>query len=266
MPAFDSKRINGPSDSQPLSLFLKKETGPELLLDELDKRIDGRSANEIRPLYMKAGIVTKANGSCFVETSGTKLVCAVYGPRDYIRRQQYSNTGRLSCEVNFAPFSRQSRVKPQADAEKELRNRLVEAIQCSVCLDAFPKAQVDIYVSVLEDNGSTLSHAIVAASIALADAGIEMYDMVTSASLIFNEDSYFIDPCNREIAHATTQGSLTLAFMPSLNQVTCLLSDGQCDIDDSKKLINVAIEACLRLHASMRECLTRSMKQKSQKR
>ena len=214
----------------------------------------------VRDSISHLGIVTKANGSCYVETSGTKLVCAVYGPRDYIRRQQYSNTGRLSCEVNFAPFSRQSRVKPQADAEKELRNRLVEAIQCAVCLDSFPKAQVDIYVTVLEDNGSTLSHAIVASSIALADAGIEMFDMVTSSSLIFNEDSYLIDPCSREIAHATTQGSLTLAFLPSLNQVSCLLSDGQCDIEDSKKLINVAIEACLRLHSSMRECLTRSIK------
>ena len=55
MPAFDTKRINGPAESQPLVLFQKKQPGPELLLDELDKRMDGRTADEIRPLYMKAG-------------------------------------------------------------------------------------------------------------------------------------------------------------------------------------------------------------------
>ena len=48
----------------------------------------------------------------------------------------------------------------------------------------FPNFQVDIYVSVLENDGGPLAAAITCAGLALADAHVPMYDLVTAASIV----------------------------------------------------------------------------------
>ena len=51
---------------------------------------------------------------------------------------------------------------------------------------------------------------------------------------------------------------LTIAYLPSLNQVSCLIKDGEQSIDDSIASVNKCIEACLRLHSVMKDCLVTS--------
>ena len=90
-----------------------------------------------------------------------------------------------------------------------------------------------------------------ASSVALADAGIEMVDLVTPSSLVFND----IDPTLKERLHPSIIGSLTIAYLPLLNQVSCLTKDGEQSIDDSIASVNKCIEAYLWLHFLMKDCL-----------
>jgi len=48
----------------------------------------------------------------------------------------------------------------------------------------FPKAQVEVYIMVLEDDGSALAASLTCASLALANASIPMFDLVIGASLV----------------------------------------------------------------------------------
>lgn len=48
----------------------------------------------------------------------------------------------------------------------------------------FPNFQVDVYVLVLQNDGSALAAAINCAGLALADASVPMYDLVSAASLV----------------------------------------------------------------------------------
>ena len=48
----------------------------------------------------------------------------------------------------------------------------------------FPKSSVDVFVHVLQDDGGALAAAVTAASAALADASVPMYDLVTAAALV----------------------------------------------------------------------------------
>lgn len=57
-----------------------------------------------------------------------------------------------------------------------------------------------------------------ASSVALADAGIEMVDFLTPSSLVFND----MDPTLKERLHPSIVGSLTIAYLPLFNQVSCL--------------------------------------------
>jgi exosome complex component MTR3 len=65
---------------------------------------------------------------------------------------------------------------------------LVQALSPAVMLEKLPKCVISIYVVVLENDGSELSAAITCASLALADAAIEMYDLVAASSAVSIDD------------------------------------------------------------------------------
>ena len=66
-----------------------------------------KSRDEMRQAFMKCGIVSGAAGSAYVELNRTRVVCAVYGPRNDTRsRKQFSsNEGQLVCDFKYAPFA-----------------------------------------------------------------------------------------------------------------------------------------------------------------
>ena len=59
-----------------------------------------------------------------------------------------------------------------------------EALEAAVCLHQFPKAQVEINLIVIQNDGSPLAAALTCASLALASASIPMYDLVIGACVV----------------------------------------------------------------------------------
>lgn len=72
----------------------------------------------------------------------------------------------------------------QNEEERELSNQLQTALEPAVRLQSFPKANVDVYCLVVESGGSDLAVCVSAAGLALADAGIEMTDLLSSCSVV----------------------------------------------------------------------------------
>ena len=61
---------------------------------------------------------------------------------------------------------------------------LREALTKAVCLHLFPKSVFDVFVTVIENDGSSLAAAITCAGLALADAGIPMLDCVVACTAV----------------------------------------------------------------------------------
>ncbi len=72
----------------------------------------------------------------------------------------------------------------QDDEELRLSMFVHRAIQASVQLHKFPKSIVDIFVVILDDCGGIEGPSVTAASLGLADAGIEVFDLVTGCSAV----------------------------------------------------------------------------------
>lgn len=111
----------------------------------------------------------------------------------------------------------------------------------------------------LESDGtsSCLAAAIVASSIALADAGIEMLDQVTACSSVFAQDQILMDGTERE--ESQKDGSLVLSFMPSLNEVTHILQIGQSDSVMTSKAVEQCIDGCSKIYSVMSNALLKSL-------
>ncbi|KAG9318515.1 3' exoribonuclease family, domain 1-domain-containing protein [Chiua virens] len=135
---------------------------------------------------LEPGLISQANGSAYIETEKTKLACAVYGPRQS-KSTTYNEKGKLNVEVKFSPFSCTRRRSPLHDAEdRSLAVAIHQSIASSVCLELLPKSTIDIFITIIENDGieGCIASGAIAASTALADAGIEMFGLVASCSVV----------------------------------------------------------------------------------
>lgn len=117
----------------------------------------------------------------------------------------------------------------------------------------FPKAVVDVYCCVLESGGSDVAVAIAAASLALSDAGIELYDLVSACTVANVAGNLLLDPTSDEVSQS--KGTLTLAMMPSANEVTQLQLTGEWSSVQQREAMELAMGGCAQLKAVIRQTL-----------
>ena len=118
----------------------------------------------------------------------------MYGPRPLPPQAGFSPNARITAELKFAPFSTEgSRRGYVRDAlERDLSTQLQIALARSIRTAAYPKSGIDVFVTVLDCEGSideggdglgcmqVLAGAITCSSAAVADAGIECVDLVSA--------------------------------------------------------------------------------------
>ncbi|EZA58696.1 hypothetical protein DMN91_008791 [Ooceraea biroi] len=265
----DQKRINGPEASVPYDIYIHSELKDNGIQSNGSKRQDGRSNNELRNIFLKAGIITEAKGSAYIEMGNTKVVCSVFDPREIPNKTDYSVKGELYCEFKFAPFSHRKRKMHQQDAEeKEYSSILQRALEPAVCLQEFPNFQIDIYTVVLDNGGSALAAAITAASLALANAGVPMFGLVTASTIGICDDRYLVDPTDAEEEFCSTKsssdashnhGTIVQAILPQHGQTSEMFVTGNIDVDTIVHSIDLLSEAHKNICLSVEQCLVKSV-------
>ncbi|KAI0256824.1 mRNA transport regulator 3 [Lactifluus subvellereus] len=243
---YDRRRVNGPTQSfQPIF-----DDEPDVLYKDwkLGERRRNRQAEDVRPIFLNTGFIKQANGSAYIETERTKIVCAVYGPRQS-KSSAYHEVGRLSVDVKFTPFSSLVRRVPIRDAEdRSIANLVQQALASSVRLDLLPKSVIDIFITVVECDGieSCIAAATVAASTSLAKAGIEMLGLVVScAGAVVGEDIW-LDPTEEEARLAS--GLLLCACMPALGLTTSVWQTGRMLPAKAFQGLQLCQERCTDIH------------------
>ena len=148
------------------------------------KRLDGRAPDEIRPVKIEAGVLKRADGSAYVEWGGNKAIAACYGPREvHPRHMARADKAVLRINYNMAPFSVSDRKRPGTDRRSmEISKVTSEALEPVVFTRQFPNTAIDVFVEILNAAAGTRCTGIVAASVALADAGIPMKDLVPACA------------------------------------------------------------------------------------
>ncbi|XP_006878925.1 PREDICTED: exosome complex component MTR3 [Elephantulus edwardii] len=147
-------------------------------------------------------------------------------------------------------------------AEPDCRKRLPRAARS--CLATTAASALEVSALLLEDGGSALAAALTAAALALADAGVEMYDLVVGCGLSLGpgpSPAWLLDPTRLEEEHAAA--GLTVALMPVLNQVAGLLGSGEGGPADSwAEAVRLGLEGCQRLYPVLQRCLVRAARQR----
>ena len=218
-------------------------------------REDGRKPDELREVEMKVGVIKNADGSAMVRLGKTIAYAAVYGPREmHPKHLQDNEKAVLTCIYMMAPFSTMERVRPgPSRRSQEISLVTKSALESVVQLKDYPKSAIDIYIIITQANAGTRTAGINAASLALADAGIHMTDLVVSIAGGKIGDDYVVDLTGDE--EKTTACDLPIAYLPRTKKITLLQLDGDLTKEDVKGVLELDIKACEKLYKMQVEAL-----------
>ncbi len=228
---------------------------PERLLDDKGLRVDGRRLDRLRPVKREVGTLDKADGSAYIEQGRNRILAAVYGPREaHPKHIALPDRAVIKCRYHMAPFSVDERKSPAPSRrELELSKVIREALEPAVLTDLYPRTTIDLFVEVLQSDGGSRCAGITAASLALADAGIPMRELVAACAVGKVQGQLALDLS--DIEDKQGEADLPVAYMPNSNLVTLLQMDGSLTLNEFESGLNMAIEACRTLHAMQREAL-----------
>ena len=75
------------------------------MIDENGIRVDGRTAGDIRPVEIRAGVIPVADGSAEVIWGTNHVIAAVYGPMEaHPRKIQKQDHCSPRCSLQYGTF------------------------------------------------------------------------------------------------------------------------------------------------------------------
>ncbi len=219
------------------------------------KRLDGRKPDEMRDVKIKAGVLKRADGSAYLEWGGNKVIAACYGPREvHPRHKARSHKAILRCIYNMAPFSVNDRKRPGPDRRSnEISKVTREALEPVVFTNLFPMTAIDIFIEILQANAGTRCTGITAASVALADAGIPMRDLVPACAAGKVGGEIVLDLFDLEDNYG--EADLPVAIIPKSGEVSLLQMDGNLTEAEFKKAFKLALQGCEKVYEVQKKAL-----------
>ena len=225
------------------------------LINEDGLRLDGRSAEELRPIKIETDVLARADGSAYIEWGGNKILVAVYGPREaFPKHTQDIDKAVVKARYNMAAFSVDERKRPGPDRRSmEISKVISEALSSAVLVNQFPRAEIDVYIEVLQADAGTRIAGLTASSVALAAAGIPMRDMVVGCTAGKVEGQVVLDLSKEEDNFG--QADLPMAVLPKSGNIVLLQMDGDLSVEEFDKATSMILEATRKINKIQRDAL-----------
>jgi len=171
--------------------FFEKEMERIIIKNILEnnKRPDGRTTDQIRPLIAEVAVLPRTHGSGVFHRGLTKVlsILTLGGPSDQqiIEGMEVVAKKRFMHHYNFPPFSNGETAPMRGPKRREIgHGALVEKALSPVIPDVetFPYT-IRIVSEVVSSNGSTSMASTCASTIALMDAGVPIIEPVAGISI-----------------------------------------------------------------------------------
>ena len=225
------------------------------MIDENGLRMDGRGPGDVREISIQTGVVPVADGSCRMTWGTNEAIVAVYGPMEaHPRKIQRQDRAVLDVAYNMAPFSTTDRIRPGFNRRsREISKVTKDALESVVLLDLYPRSKIRVNIEIISAEAGTRCVGLTAASVALADAGIPMTDLVVSVASGKINDVVVCDLNKEEDNYG--EADLPMGILPNSGELVFLQMDGDLSQDEFKAAWDYNMEAASSRHEKMVEAL-----------
>jgi len=229
------------------------------LLADFGLRQDGRKCEELRQINCKLGVYGQADGSSYLEQGNTKILAAVYGPREPRHKGGGESSGvKVNCQFSMAVFSTSERKRrPRGDRKsQEISAHLRQTFEAAIKTELYPRSQIDIYIEVLQSDGGNYCASVNAATLALIDAGIPLKDYVTACTAGYIHDRVLVDVNNQESGGGS---ELTMAILPKSEEIVLLEMAQRFHVDHLPKVMEAALDGCKQINEILEKVVRRHL-------
>ena len=141
-------------------------------------RIDGRTADELRPISITKNYITSAPGSLLIEVGNTRVICAATVQESVPPFLKNSGTGWVTAEYAMLPRSSPQRIMRERSKvggrTHEIQRLIGRSLRAVTDLSLLGERSVFIDCDVIEADGGTRTASITGAYIALVEALLEV--------------------------------------------------------------------------------------------
>jgi len=224
------------------------------------KRLDGRSFEEFRPITVEVGVLKRAEGSAVFKFGDTYALAAVHGPRPFHpKHMQDPQKAILRCRYAMAPFSTNERIRPGVSRRSvEISKVLNEALSNVVFFEDYPKTGIDVFVEILQADASTRCAGLNAASLALAEAGVPIKDLISSCSVGKVDGKLVIDIGGDEDQFGDVD--MATATIANEDKFVLLQMDGILNKEEFFQLLEFAKKGCAEVYEKQKNALKEKYK------
>ncbi|HDI10209.1 MAG TPA: exosome complex exonuclease Rrp41, partial [Euryarchaeota archaeon] len=160
----------------------------------------------------------------------------------------------VNCRYNMAPFSVEERKRSGPDRRSiEISKVTRLALEPAIFTEYFPRTSIDIFIEILQADAGTRTTGITAASLALADAGIPMRDLVSACAVGKVAGRIVLDLTKVEDNFG--EADMPIAIMPRDNRITLLQMDGTMTEEEFKEALKLGMEGCRKIYKEQRRAL-----------
>ncbi|KAJ2725804.1 exosome non-catalytic core subunit rrp46 [Coemansia sp. Benny D115] len=209
-------------------------------------RPDRREAGQIRALNCTLGSLSRTDGSAQFSSGGTSMLCGVHGPVDV--KLYDEKLDRAYIEVKHRPD-----IGTPTTKDKWVESAIRQTFERNILAHLHPRTLIQINLQVREDDGSAVSAAINATTMALVDAGVAMRFMVAAATCAVVRGELLVDPVAEEIKEATAVH--TFAFTKDSADPVYIDSRGEFTMEEYNKCQDLCALAADRILAFMRTAI-----------
>lgn len=232
----------------------KKVGAPENLIIG-NKRLDDRTPEDFRPMEMSVGILKHAIGSATFNFGNTRALAGVFGPRAFHPKfLQDPQKAVLRLKYAMAPFSTLDRSRPgHSRRSMEISKVATDALASVVFVEDYPRTGIDVFVEILQADASTRCAGINAASLALADAGVPMRNLITSCSVGKIDGILVLDIGGLEDNFGEVD--MAVSMIADQDKFVHLQMDGIVTKEEWGQLLTMAREGCGEIYKKMAAAL-----------
>ena len=137
-------------------------------------RSDGRGPEDLRPVTIEPGYLLYAEGSAYIKTGNTSVLCAVTVEDGVPQFARGKGSGWITAEYGMLPRSTQTRIgreRSRTGGRTSEIQRLIGRSLRSICqLDLLGERTFVVDCDVIQADGGTRTAAITGAYVALAQA------------------------------------------------------------------------------------------------
>ena len=223
-------------------------------------RIDGRNANDLRPITIERGWNAHAEGSALISFGGTKVLCTASFTSGVPRWKVGKGEGWVTAEYAMLPRATHDRNDREAVKGKiggrthEISRLIGRSLRAVVDVKALGENTIVIDCDVLQADGGTRTAAITGAYVALVDAinwgkanklipakNEVLTDSVSAVSVGIIDGVPFLDLAYTEDVRAETDMNVVVTGGGKFIEVQGTAEGAPFDRDELNSLLDIAL-------------------------